>query len=278
VLAGDGTGGFRVHRSVNLTEGMKKLSEESFDTVLLDLSLPEASGLSVLDRILAVTGATPVVALTEKTDDQLGLQAVEVGAQGFLIKNEDPVDPLIAAIQLAIERKRSEEQLRYLAQHDHLTGLVNRALFDDRLRHAVSRSARDDRLLGLVLLDIDAFAAVNLKHGTALGDLLLRSIGQRMRGRLRKVDTLGRLGSDEFAVVAEDIKTPDHMVLVATKLLDAVAQPFFLEGAEIKATASVGTALFPFHGNTADELLAQANGALAEAKAAGGNTIQAAQG
>ncbi|MGI8773657.1 MAG: diguanylate cyclase domain-containing protein [Actinomycetota bacterium] len=98
-----------------------------------------------------------------------------------------------------------------------------------------------------------------------------------MRGNLRKIDTLGRIGGDEFAVVAEDINAADHTALVAQKLLEAVTQPFFLEGVEVTATASVGAALFPYDGTKAEKLWARANEALAAAKAAGGNAARVAQ-
>lgn len=277
LVSGGDADGFSIVRSKNLTDGVQQIGTEKFDVVLADLTLPEASGLSVVDRLLALASGVPIVVLANEADQEVALQAVEVGAQHFLLKDSEQDNVVAASIRLAIERKRAEEQLAYLSQHDHLTGLVNRALFNDRLRHAISRSAREDRLLGLVLLDIDSFESVNSKHGTDVGDLLLRSIGQRMRGTLRKVDTLGRFGSDEFAVVAEDVKAVDHVTLVARKLLDAVTQPFFLEGAEVSVTASIGTAVFPFDGAGADQLLAKASAALAAAKAGGGNAIQQTQ-
>lgn len=272
LLTGTESDRFTVVRSKDLADGLERLGDK-FDVVLVDLTLPDATGLSVVDRLLAVAEGTPIVVLANEADEETALQAMEVGAQQFLLKDSDQNNVLTASIRMAIERKRAEDDLAYLAQHDHLTGLVNRALFSDRLRHAIARSARDDRLLGLVILDVDGFEGVNSEHGTATGDLLLRSIGQRMRGTLRKVDTLGRFGSDEFALIAEDVKAVDHITLVAQKLLDAVTQPFFLEGREVTVTASVGTALFPFDGPGPDQLLAKAKEGLAAAKATGGNSI-----
>lgn len=112
--------------------------------VLLDLSLPDTHGLSTVTQVLATSPGVPVVVLSGHDDHPLALKALQHGAQDYLVKGEGGTDFLARSILYAIERKRAQERLTYLAQHDQLTGLINRALFRDRLIHAMARSKRKD--------------------------------------------------------------------------------------------------------------------------------------
>ena len=152
---------FAIQPVSTLSEGLTHLSRERFDVVLLDLSLPDTHGLSTVTQVLTTGIGVPVVVLSGHDDHALALQAIQQGAQDYLVKGQGGTEFLARAILYAIERKRAQERLTYLAQYDQLTGLVNRTLFRDRLVHAMARSKRKDQPVGIMLLDLDRFKMVN---------------------------------------------------------------------------------------------------------------------
>jgi diguanylate cyclase (GGDEF)-like protein/PAS domain S-box-containing protein len=140
------------------------------------------------------------------------------------------------------ERKRLEEQLRYQAFHDPLTGLANRASFTDRLEHALTRSQRTRKMVAVLFIDLDSFKAVNDSLGHSAGDVLLKSVSKRIRGCLRAGDTAARLGGDEFAVLLEDLDGIQGATRVAESILDAQQAPLSYRGKEVFVRASIGVA------------------------------------
>ena len=167
------------------------------------------------------------------------------------------------------ERKRAEQQARYLAQHDPLTNLPNRALLEDHLQYALGQARRDQRQIAVLLLDLDGFKRVNDTLGHLVGDRLLRAVGERLRHNLRASDVVARFGGDEFAVVQTAISDPRAAVVLTRKLLDALARPFELGGETMLLAASAGVALFPEHGATPEALIEAADLALYRAKEEG---------
>lgn len=253
-----------------LKEALAAVTEGNFDAILLDLAVPDAHGLGTVSQMRSAARGTPIVILAREEDEELALQALQVGAQGYLLVGRPAGNELTRSIMYAIQRQRLEDQLTYLSQYDHLTGLVNRALFRDRLAQAMSRSTRESKMLGVVFVDLDNFKEVNDQYGNPLGDILIRSASQRLRGCVRKTDTLARLGGDQFAVICEGIRSNDDAILVCQKVHDALSQPFFLEGNQVIIGASIGIALFPQDANDPERLLACADDAMYRAKRAGG--------
>jgi len=163
-------------------------------------------------------------------------------------------------------RKEAEEQLRHQAFHDALTGLANRALFADRVEHAlVLRSQRPQAEVAVLLLDLDDFKSVNDTLGHTAGDVLLCAVGRRLREALAASYTVARLGGDEFAVLIEDVAGPTAAVDAAETAVASLGPPFEVEGREVFVTASVGIAL----GRVADDLMRAADVAMYRAKASG---------
>ncbi|MBF0612430.1 MAG: diguanylate cyclase, partial [Magnetococcales bacterium] len=169
------------------------------------------------------------------------------------------------------EKKLSEERIRHMAQFDFLTELPNRALFQDRLTHALHHASREDHKVALLFLDLDGFKKVNDTLGHAQGDLLLREIAIRLLGCVRASDTVARLGGDEFTIVMENLQGNGDVILVAEKVLKDVARPVHLQEREVYVSASIGIALYPDDGNTAAELLQFADAAMYQAKGEGKN-------
>src|SRR6185436_8745474 len=172
------------------------------------------------------------------------------------------------------ERRRAEEQIEYQAYHDALTGLPNRLLFRDRVTVALAHAKRQHTPVAVMFLDLDRFKDVNDTLGHSLGDELLRAIAARLRSVLREGDTIARMGGDEFTILLADLKQAGDAVTIAQKLLDVVAEPLRIEDEELYVTTSIGIALFPADGDSAEALLQSADGAMYRAKEAGRNSFQ----
>ena len=159
--------------------------------------------------------------------------------------------------------------MRQRAECDALTGLPNRALFDDRLAGATGRARRSGRSLALLFVDVDHFKAVNDNHGHEAGDQLLKIAAERLLASVRSVDTVARLAGDEFTVILEGLGDPADAEAVATKLLEAMRQPMQLGGALLRVAISVGLAFLEEGEADPASLLRRADKALYEAKRRG---------
>ena len=196
----------------------------------------------------------------------------QMGANGRVLEVERSPMPggFVSTSTDITERKRNEARMLHLAQHDSLTGLPNRLLFHDRLHQAMARHRRDGGLLAVVLLDLDNFKHVNDAFGHRVGDEVLKQVGERMRAALRESDTVGRIGGDEFALILPDLPDPDAAALIADKIVSQLDRPFELDAGVWQPRASLGIALFPGDGQSAEQLLQNADLAMYRAKAAGG--------
>jgi diguanylate cyclase (GGDEF)-like protein len=171
-------------------------------------------------------------------------------------------------------RQDDQRKLSYLARFDPLTGLINRFLFGDRLQSAIARARRDGGLVSLMFLDLDEFKAINDRYGHSTGDGLLKQVAQRLVDSVRESDSVARLGGDEFTVVLEGNHRVEDAGNVATKILHSLAEPYKVGSHELYVTASIGIALYPVDGQSAHDLLRDADIAMYSAKAAGKNTYQ----
>jgi len=169
------------------------------------------------------------------------------------------------------QRKQAEARLAYLATHDVLTGLPNRALFEERLAQAVLRAQRTNRRLAVLFLDLDRFKLVNDTFGHAVGDELLRLVAERLKQAVRESDTVARLGGDEFTLIIEDILVLHQIVHVAQKLVDTVGAPYEIGGRELYVTPSVGISIYPDDALEPKSLQLNADRAMYSAKEAGKN-------
>lgn len=197
----------------------------------------------------------------------------EVRASGIRNKNGEYIGILGVGRDISV-RRNAEQQAIYLAHHDPLTGLANRALFSDRFEQALNLAKREQRLLALMFLDLDDFKPINDTYGHAVGDILLKEAAQRMEQSVRKSDTVARLGGDEFVILLPGYNGIDDALLVANKLIVSLSEPFLIDGKNMTISASIGVATYPEHGDDAFMLFRHADRAMYKAKELGKNCVQ----
>ena len=176
--------------------------------------------------------------------------------------------------QAQSELERARDHLHHLAHHDPLTDLPNRLLFGDRLGQAVLRAQRRRRGLALMFIDVDRFKFVNDSLGHQAGDAFLRELARRIRDAVRAVDTVARIGGDEFTVILERLDRPEQADEVAAKIRSALREPVVLGGHRVEVSCSIGIALFPGHAQTPETLVRCADAAMFAAKEQGRDCVQ----
>jgi len=181
-----------------------------------------------------------------------------------LIHGDQPA--ILLALMDITERKRAEARLAFMAQHDGLTGLPNRNLLRQQMDDILLHTRRSTDKVTVLMLGLDNFKAVNDTLGHGIGDKLLRSVAKRLRSTLREDDALARLNSDEFAIVQSGVTRPEEAVLLARRLLEALAEPYLLDGHSVVIGASIGIAMSPGDGDESEKLLKSADMALSRAK------------
>lgn len=169
---------------------------------------------------------------------------------------------------------KNERELEFLARHDALTGLPNRALLNDRVEHAVARARRSGRNAAVLMVDMDGFKFVNDLHGHAVGDQMLQAVAERLAQCVRQTDTVARFGGDEFVILLEDLLDRNDAVLIADKLIAAINEPFELTVGAVRVGVSVGIAYFPRDAPDSQQLLKRADMAMYAAKTGGRNRWQ----
>ncbi len=262
---------FTIDWAQTLAAALARLHEGAFDAMVISQQLPDGEGLELVRAAQSHGRAAPAIMLADQATLELDLQAMALGVSDFLDRGQLDGSLLERTIRYALARRRQAERLSHLAQHDELTGLANRALFQDRFERALAWARRRERMVAVMVLDLNGFKAVNDRLGHAAGDRLLCIVAQRLVQRLRETDTVARLGGDEYALVIENLAKAEHAALVARKLLDAVAPAVAIGDCEVTVTASLGVALYPKDGEDTRSLLAGADAAMYRAKAEGGN-------
>ncbi|MGE5523060.1 MAG: putative bifunctional diguanylate cyclase/phosphodiesterase [Rhodospirillaceae bacterium] len=191
-----------------------------------------------------------------------------------LIRDAGDDGGVLAAGRDISEHRRREEDLERAAAHDALTGLPNRALLSARIEHAFAQHRRGGRGFALIIADLDGFKRINDSLGHAIGDAVLSRVAARLKNQLRAVDTIARVGGDEFVLVLNDIASPDEAERLARRLTDAMQLPFVVGEHTLFLTISMGLALHPEHASDADALMRCADAALYRAKDLGRNRWQ----
>jgi len=221
-------------------------------------------------------GAAHVRALTDQHSAleqklrRLDGSTVDIELVAAPLKSEGNVSAQLVMRDIT-ERKKAEERLNHLANYDPLTGLPNRALFRDRIGHALARAKRQELLMAVMLIDLDHFKEINDTLGHSKGDQVLQALTGVLRSCIRDTDTLARLAGDEFSIIVEHVRHVDDAVVVADKIISALSKPLVIDGQEIFVTVSIGIAMFPFSADSIEQLVQAADIALYRVKDQGRN-------
>jgi diguanylate cyclase (GGDEF)-like protein len=226
---------------------------------------PQDAELYVEERLEEIAKSKPYYSVNEMRDGRI-----------FAISHQPMLDGGWVAIHQDITaQKKAETQIAYLARHDVLTDLSNRAVLRERMVENLARLRRGGRAFNLFMLDLDIFKAVNDSLGHPVGDELLKVVARRLVGCLRDTDTVARLGGDEFAVMAAvEGDQREEAIATANRLLEAVSAPCAFDGHRLDISTSIGIAFAPEHGTDVDQLIKSADLALYKAKLGGRNTFR----
>ena len=274
------------YSAVSCTTEPKKVAElhaqQRYDLIMLDLQMPGMDGFEVMEALKGVEkDYLPVLAVTGEAGHKL--RALQAGAKDFVSKPFDWDEVLLRVhnmLEVRLLHEEAREQAKLLesmALEDPLTGLANRRLLPERVWMAIAHARRNRSAMAVVYLDLDGFKEVNDTLGHAAGDMLLKLVAERLLGAVREEDTVARLGGDEFMIALWHVNGLEDTAMVASKLVDVVAEPYDLEGNKVTITISAGASIYPQHGEDADALMKSADVALYEAKRSGKNTYRLAE-
>ena len=210
--------------------------------------------------------------LTDVSNEINGMLGALERSQLFLSKSESALKKAIEKLQdEVLEHEKTQEQIKYIAYHDTLTGLPNRNLLNELLVHSITLAERNNKCMAVLFLDIDGFKMINDSKGHGMGDQILQEVAERLLKTLRKSDVIARHGGDEFIVIIEELDNCSGVELIANKIINCFQEPFHLENQDYFLTTSVGVAVYPADGQTPDMLIKNADIAMYKAKENGKN-------
>ena len=252
-----------------LSAALTQLASNNFDAVMVALRFADGNVLDAVRDIQAIDLSLPIIVVTPAADEPAVAAALSAGADDYLEAGLADGALLLKTLRYAIERKHTSRHLAFLSQFDKLTGLANRELFRDCVQQAVRRAEHSMRLVAVISLDVDRFKSINESYGHGAGDELLVTVAYRLSACVPKGDTIARTGSDEFAVLLENLNDPREVEPLCQRILNGLAEPIFVRGEEIAVTASIGVSFST--GELADvaELLCKADNAMNRAKKEG---------
>ena len=281
MLKGQGGQNTALLEAASMADAEAILERHAVDVILLDLALPDVKGLDAVRRARAAAPRLPLVVLTAQDDEEIAGQALQEGAQDYIIKGQINLPGLHRAMRYAVERKTMEDkardlalQIAHAARHDGLTGLPNRMLVNDRIEFAISLAGPSKKKLAVLVLDLDGFKHVNDSLGHPIGDKLLQSVAERLLKSVRGADTVSRQGGDEFVVLLSEVTQPEDAAISATRILETVGQVHCIDGLNLYITASVGISIYPDDGHNAVTLVKNADTAMYQAKDIGKDTFR----
>lgn len=257
--------------------GLKRLMSGDHAVCLLDFQLGPKDGLELIREAKENRCHVPIIFLTAESSSDIDIEAMHAGALDYLVKGEISPSILERSIRYALKLSDTLAELRRLATHDALTGMLNRREFNRILDEETERAARFGRNFSLVMLDLDHFKSVNDKYGHPAGDAVLVETAGRIIGGLRQVDRAARIGGEEMAIMLVELDHQDALEVAGRHAEKIRNRPIDMgDGQSLRITTSVGVATLPQHGTTPAELIAAADKALYAAKNNGRNRVESA--
>ena len=264
------TSSYQITHSATFTDALMKLKEKKFGAILLDLNLPDGRGLNGIEDIKDIYPDLPVVIITGYDDESMAIEALQKGAQEYIVKAHINNNIIKRVLQSSILRKRVEQTLKHKAYTDPLTGLANRISFEQTASKMIERATRWNEKEAMLFIDLNKFKEINDTYGHEAGNAVLIETGNRLKQTLRKSDMIARYAGDEFICYLDSKRdTPideETCRSVAQKIVNAVEQPIEFEGRQLKISLSIGIAIFPDAGKSFNELLKKADIAMYQAK------------
>ena len=273
VRAGAPAGAPEMRAAKTMSEAEAALRAEAFDCVLMDIGLPDGVGVDNVRRIRAARPGQAVVVISGNDNEDLAMEALRHGAQDYLHKNEYTGKVVMRVIRRAIERneqlravdRQREEEFRR-ATRDTLTGVSNRRLLQQLAEHTIAQSARQGWRFAVAFVDLNAFKPINDTWGHACGDQVLREVGRVLSTGVRDIDTVARVGGDEFLVLMAPPLELEPARAIVRRIQGLIAGIKRVEGHDIALSASAGIAFYPDHGTTLEALMGCADRAMYRAK------------
>ncbi len=270
----------------NFEEALEEIVKNDYELCLLDYHLGSHNGIEFIEQAVLRNCDIPIILLTGQGDHEIDIRAMKAGATDYLDKNKLDASSLERTVRYALERKKSEEKIKFLAYYDQLTLLPNRTLFFDRVQTTFASAKRHNRMFAIMFIDIDNFKRINDSLGHNIGDMLIKEVADRLLQCIRKedivirdrfvsmLDTVARLGGDEFTILLSEIKEPENASKVAERIRKVLLPPVVLEDKKINVTVSVGIAIYPDDGSDVKTLIKNADIAMYNAKDLGKNSFQ----
>lgn len=252
-----------------LETAIKEVEKADIDLILLDLGLPDANGLQTLNSLNDINNAIPIVVLTGVEDNELGEEAIQLGAEDYLPKKIASTLLLTRSINYSIERHRLLLELKRKAELDPLTGLPNRTMIYDKLEFMIQQSERSGQDFSLVMLDFDKFKHVNDTLGHRFGDRLLQVFAQRLKALMRKSDYVSRYGGDEFFMIVSNYQSNEELEDLLRNKQEALCKPYQVEfdGEIVEQEMSISFGVMKWSiGLSASQMLERADQAMYSSK------------
>lgn len=248
------------------------------DVLVLDLGLPDSVGLKTILTVSNNFPDIPIVVLTGVSNEELGEQAIQLGAQDYLPKAELCQNLISRSIRFSIERHSMLAKMKNMAHVDQLTLLYNRAHFLERLEYQISLAERNQEVFGLMLIDLDGFKDVNDTLGHQAGDQVLSQFAARLRSKSRQSDLVARLGGDEFIVLLSAIKDEKDCEKSAEIKLGCCEEAFLVFSEDtvhkVNIGMSIGLSMYPKSGSSPRQLMENADKAMYDVKCSGKNNYR----
>jgi len=261
---------YDITHSSTFTDALNQLKNKKFEAILLDLNLPDGKGLSGIDTIKDIYPNMPVVIITGYDDESTAIEALQKGAQEYIVKTHINNEIIKRVLQSSILRKQVEGRLKEKAYTDPLTQLPNRIAFEQTSKKMIERAIRWKDKEALLFIDLNKFKEVNDTYGHEAGNQVLIEVGNRLKNTLRKSDLIARYAGDEFICYLDSSHTQEiNRTLcqtIAEKVIHAVEKPIYFEGNTLEISLSIGIGIFPDAGSNFESLLKNADAAMYKAK------------